>query len=213
MLALIAVLAAGLAIVGNLAFAQPVSSNDGCLAGSQVHCAGQLAGNETQMADVFGTNNVTGTISSMLLPVESNDSMDSMMPDPARQKAMQFSMAQNVTWILAGDWSLSQVAANGSKMIDFEASFTKVTTDGMMRHTHRITNFTLPADAASYPALTAEPAMLSITGKTDLYFNDQLAWKQAGINLQVLNGVLTIRFDSADIDNHFHDMPIYGVAK
>jgi hypothetical protein len=210
MLAPIVILAAGLAAVGGIAFAQPVTN--GCLPDSAVDCIDQPPrANDTMIARVFGTNNATGTISSLLMPVEGSGAMD-MMTDQTRQKAMRFSMAQDVAWILAGNWSLSDVGA-GSKAIDFDAESTKVTTEGTMRHTHRIANFTLSPDTVSYFVFTTDPPILSISGRADLYFDGELAWKQAGISLQEHAGVLKIEFDSADIDNHFHGMPIYGMAK
>jgi hypothetical protein len=53
----------------------------------------------------------------------------------------------------------------------------------------------------------------TIIGKADVYFNDELAWPQADTTLSIMNGtVLMIDIDSEDIDDHFHDQPIYGTV-
>jgi hypothetical protein len=53
----------------------------------------------------------------------------------------------------------------------------------------------------------------TIIGKADVYFNDELAWSQADTTLSIMNGtVLMIDIDSEDIDDHFHDQPIYGTV-
>jgi hypothetical protein len=83
-----------------------------------------------------------------------------------------------------------------------------------MSHTHRINNFvplTNTSDIAA--ALNSNTSATTIIGKADVYFNDQLAWPQAGTTLSIANGsVLTIDLDSEDIDHHFHDQPIYGIV-
>lgn len=132
----------------------------------------------------------------------------SMMPisNSSRNNAMKFSMAQNVAWLLSGNWKLGENTDN--KTVTFDANFTKVTTDGTMKHAHRISNFTM----VSQPSSSNTQGIINISGVADVYFNNELAWKQAMIQLSLLNNeVLKIDINSVDIDNHFHGDPIYGV--
>jgi hypothetical protein len=50
-------------------------------------------------------------------------------------------------------------------------------------------------------------------GKADVYFNDELVWPQTDTTLSIMNGtVLMINIDSGDVDDHFHNQPIYGTV-
>jgi hypothetical protein len=50
-------------------------------------------------------------------------------------------------------------------------------------------------------------------GKADVYFNDELVWPQADAILSIMNGtVLIIDIDSQDVDDHFHNQPIFGTV-
>jgi hypothetical protein len=76
-----------------------------------------------------------------------------------------------------------------------------------MKHSHKISNF----NATSYPS--SDLNMKKVSGIGDLYFNDELAWPDSGMNFTILNDeVLRIDIASGDIDNHFHGQPIYGLA-
>jgi hypothetical protein len=127
---------------------------------------------------------------------------------------MRFSMARDVAWLLSGDWVLTAADSNDSNTITFDAEFIKVTTNGTMLHTHRITNFvplTNFSDMAR--AFDFNTDATTIMGKADVYFNDQLVWPNADTTLTIMNGtVLMINFDSEDVDDHFHNQPIYGTV-
>ena len=182
-------------------------------------------------------DNFTGRINSMLMPVSSSLSMmegETMMMTPSmgndsttlnmtvsddqtRMEAMKFSMAQDVTWLLSANWNLLLNNSNGITSITttnnsnskgmFDAEFTKITTNGTMKHSHRIANFV--ASSYSFPDLQ----MKKISGRADVYFNNELAWPNSTMNVTMLNDeVLRIDIDSADIDNHFHGQPIYGLV-
>ena len=134
----------------------------------------------------------------------------------AASQAMQFSMARDVAWLLTGDWVLSAADSNDSNATTtFDAEFIKVTTNGTMLHTHRITNFVpLPNTDEIARALDSNITNdITIKGNADVYFNDQLIWPQADTTLSIMNGtVLMINIDSQDVDNHFHNQPIYGTV-
>ena len=175
---------------------------------------------------------LSGRISSMLMPVSSssltieNQSSSIIMPDlinrndtmtqqqqenknsSSRMEAMKFSMAQDITWLLSGDWYIS-TNLKGDNMTTFNASFTKITTDGTMKHFHKITNFV----PLSPPHFSIGSNITTITGTADVYFNNERAWPQFMINVYLANGeALKIDINSEGIDNHFHDQPIYGVV-
>jgi hypothetical protein len=176
---------------------------------------------------------LSGRINSMLMPTTadtSNDLMNNSMvlpqtmnsssaaspaaTDSAASRAMQYSMARDVAWLLSGDWVLASNSNDGSNSTTFDVEFIKVSTNGTMLHTHRITNFmplTNASDMAS--AFNSNTKAAIIIGKADVYFNDELAWSQADTILSIMNGtVLMIDIDSQDIDDHFHDQPIYGTV-
>src|ERR671914_1742666 len=177
---------------------------------------------------------LSGRINSMLMPTMTgagNDAMNNsmVMPqmmdnsstapatnDSAASRAMQYSMARDVAWLLSGDWVLASNSNNdsSSNSTTFDVEFIKVTTNGTMLHTHRITNF-VPLTNASDIAATfnSNTNATIIMGKADVYFNDELAWPQADTTLSIMNGtVLMIYINSEDIDHHFHDQPIYGTV-
>lgn len=178
------------------------------------------------ISDTIESTNLSlsGRISSMLMPIASSamdnksslsslssammtDSDMMMMQEDTAEKAMKFSMAQDVTWLLSGDWNLV-TNSNSNNMTTFDAAFTKLTTNGTMKHSHKINNFTSSSSTSNIPT-----DMNKFSGKADVYFNDDLAWKQAKMNLTLLSDeVLKIDIDSTDIDNHFHGDPIYGVV-
>jgi hypothetical protein len=179
---------------------------------------------------------LSGRIDSMLMPemagmnddvmnnfngmsqMMSNDNTSPAVNDSVASQAMRYSMARDVAWILSGDWVLvsNPTYSSGSKnnITSFDVEFIKVTTNGTMLHTHRITNF-MPLTNSSdiLAAFNSNTNATTITGKADVYFNDELAWPQADTKLSIMNGtVLMIDIDSEDIDHHFHDQLIYGTV-
>lgn len=177
---------------------------------------------------------LSGRINSMLMPTMADTSKDVMMNnstvmpqmmnnsstasaanDTAASKAMRYSMARDIAWLLSGDWVLaSNLNESSNNTTTFDVEFIKVSTNGTMLHTHKITNF-LPLTNASdiAAAFNSNTNATTIIGKADVYFNDELAWSQADTILSIMNGtVLMIDIDSEDIDDHFHDQPIYGTV-
>ena len=174
---------------------------------------------------------LSGRINSMLMPTmvdTSNDVMDNSMVMPqmmnnnstapaandtaAASRAMRYSMARDIAWLLSGDWVLAYNSNESSNSTTFDVEFIKVSTNGTMLHTHRITNFVPLTNASDIAAaFNSNTNATTIIGKADVYFNDELAWSQADTILSIMNGtVLMIDIDSEDIDDHFHDQPIYG---
>ncbi len=176
---------------------------------------------------------LSGRINSMLMPTTAdtgNDLMNNSMvmpqmmmntsstspsaTDSAASRAMQYSMARDIGWLLSGDWVLASNSNDSNNSTTFDVEFIKVSTNGTMLHTHRITNFvptTNASDIAS--AFNSNNNAVIIIGKADVYFNDELAWSQADTILSIMNGtVLMIDIDSEDIDDHFHGQPIYGTV-
>jgi hypothetical protein len=156
-------------------------------------------------------NNSTG-MSQMM----SNDNTSPVESDSVASQAMRYSMARDVAWILSGDWILvsNPTISSRNTTTTFDAEFIKVTTNGTMLHTHRITNFVPLTNASNTAAaFNSNTDAMTIIGKADLYFNDELAWSQADTTLSIMNGtLLIIDIDSEDIDHHFHDQPIYGTV-
>ena len=177
---------------------------------------------------------LSGRINSMLMPTmaDTNDDVmnnSTVMPqmmnnsstapaaanDSAASRAMRYSMARDIAWLLSGDWILaSNSNDDNSNSTTFDVEFIKVSTNGTMLHTHRITNFVPLTNASDIAAaFNSNINATTIIGKADIYFNDELAWTQADTTLSIMNGtVLMIDIDSEDIDDHFHDQPIYGTV-
>ena len=176
---------------------------------------------------------ISGRINSMLMPTMADTSNDvinntTIMPqmmsngstapaanDSAASQAMRYSMARDIAWLLSGDWILaSNSNDSSSNSTTFDVEFIKVSTNGTMLHTHRITNFVPLTNASDIAAaFNSDTNATTILGKADVYFNDELAWPQADTTLSIMNGtVFMIDIDSEDIDDHFHDQPIYGTV-
>jgi hypothetical protein len=163
-------------------------------------------------------NNDVMDNSTIMPQMMSNGSTAPAANDSAALQAMRYSMARDIAWLLSGDWVLASnsndSSSSSSNSTTFDVEFIKVTTNGTMLHTHRITNF-VPLTNASDIAATfnSNTNATIIMGKADVYFNDELAWPQADTTLSIMNGtVLMIDIDSEDIDDHFHDQPIYGTV-
>ncbi|HET6779830.1 MAG TPA: hypothetical protein VFH09_01560, partial [Nitrososphaera sp.] len=98
---------------------------------------------------------LSGRISSILMPTMADTNNDPAMSNSAimqqtinnntsatAAQAMQFSVARDIAWLLSGDWVLAANANDSSSSsTTIDAEFIKVTTNGTMLHTHRITNF------------------------------------------------------------------------
>jgi hypothetical protein len=202
-----------------------------CISGLNIPSFSQEENNEN---DDDTTLILSGRINSMLMPTMADTNNDVMnnstvMPqmmnnsstapaaanDSAASRAMRYSMARDIVWLLSGDWILaSNSNDNSSNSTTFDVEFIKVSTNGTMLHTHRITNFVPLTNASDIAAaFNSNINATTIIGKADIYFNDELAWSQADTTLSIMNGtVLMIDIDSEDIDDHFHDQPIYGTV-
>jgi hypothetical protein len=189
---------------------------------------------DTNQSQINGSSFlITGRINSMLMPTMADTSNDVMnnttiMPqmmsngstapaanDSTASQAMRYSMARDIAWLLSGDWVLaSNSNDSSSNSTTFDVEFIKVSTNGTMLHTHRITNFVPLTNASDIAAaFNSNTNATTVLGKADVYFNDELAWPQADTTLSIMNGtVLIIDIDSEDIDDHFHDQPIYGTV-
>jgi hypothetical protein len=170
--------------------------------------------NSMLMPTMADTNNDVMNNSMVMPQMMNNSSTAPSANDSAASRAMRYSMARDVAWLLSGDWVLASNSNDSSNTMTFDVEFTKVGTDGTMLHTHRITNFVPLTNASDIAAaFNSNTDTTTIIGKADVYFNDELAWSQADTTLSIMNGtVLTIHIDSEDIDDHFHDQPIYGTV-
>ena len=169
------------------------------------------------MPTMAGMNNDAMNSSMSMSQMMSNDNTPSAVNDSVASQAMRYSMARDVAWILSGDWILVSNPTDNTdnnNTTTFDVEFIKVTTNGTMLHSHRITNF-MPLTNASdiSAAFNSNTNTTTIIGKADVYFNDELAWPQADTTLSIMNGtVLMIDINSEDIDHHFHDQPIFGTV-
>jgi hypothetical protein len=170
--------------------------------------------NSMLMPTMADTNNDVMNNSMVMPQMMNNSSTAPAANDSAASRAMRYSMARDVAWLLSGDWVLASNSNDSSNTTTFDVEFIKVGTDGTMLHTHRITNFVPLTNASDIAAaFNSNTDTTTIIGKADVYFNDELAWSQADTTLSIMNGtVLTIHIDSEDIDDHFHDQPIYGTV-
>ena len=172
--------------------------------------------NSMLMPTMAGTNNDVMNNSTIMPQMMSNGSTAPAANDSAALQAMRYSMARDIAWLLSGDWVMASNSndSSSSNSTTFDVEFIKVTTNGTMLHSHRITNFVPLTNASDIAAaFNSNTNATTIIGKADVYFNDELAWPQADTTLSIMNGtVLMIDIDSEDIDDHFHDQPIYGTV-
>jgi hypothetical protein len=194
---------------------QGSDTNPSQINGSSIVLSGRI--NSMLMPTMAGMDNDAMNSSMSMSQMMSNDNTPSAVNDSVASQAMRYSMARDVAWILSGDWILVSNPTDNTdnnNTTTFDVEFIKVTTNGTMLHSHRITNF-MPLTNASdiSAAFNSNTNTTTITGKADVYFNDELAWPQADTTLSIMNGtVLMIDIDSGDIDEHFHDQPIYGTV-
>ena len=170
--------------------------------------------NSMLMPTMAGTNNDVMNNTTIMPQMMNNDRTAPAANDSAASRAMQYSMAKDIAWLLSGDWVLASNSNGSSNTTTFDVEFIKVTTNGTMLHTHRMTNFVPLTNASDIAAaFNSNTNAATIIGKADVYFNDELAWSQADTTLSIMNGtVLMIDIDSEDIDDHFHDQPLYGTV-
>src|ERR687892_583388 len=170
--------------------------------------------NSMLMPTMADTNNDVMNNSTIMPQMMNNGSTAPAANDSAASQAMRYSMARDIAWLLSGDWVLASNSNDSSNTTTFDVEFIKVSTNGTMLHTHRITNFVPLTNASDIAAaFNSNTNTRTIMGKADVYFNDELAWPQSHTTLSIMNGtVLMIDIDSGDIDEHFHDQPIYGTV-
>lgn len=194
---------------------QASDTNSSPINGSFFILTGRI--NSMLMPTMAGMNNDAMNSSMNMSQMMNNDNTPSAVNDSVASQAMRYSMARDVAWILSGDWILVSNPTDNSdnnNTTTFDVEFIKVTANGTMLHSHRITNF-MPLTNASdiSAAFNSNTNTTTIIGKADVYFNDELAWPQADTTLSIMNGtVLMIDINSEDIDRHFHDQPIYGTV-
>ena len=205
----------------SMVFSQEIDMSDGSqgsntnpskINGSFFLLTGRI--NSMLMPEMADTNNDVMNNSMTIPQMMDNDSTVSSANGSAASQAMRYSMTRDVAWLLSGDWILVSNSNDSSNSTTLDAEFIKLTTNGTMLHTHKITNF-VPLTGASdiAAAFNSNVNTATIMGKADVYFNDELAWSQADTTLSIMNDtVLMIDIDSEDIDDHFHDQPIYGTV-
>jgi hypothetical protein len=195
------------------AFSQEESNNDDDDDGSgTLVLSGRI--NTILMPIMADTNNDPAMNNSAIMPQTINNNSTAAANDAAASQAMQFSMARDIAWLLSGDWVLAADTNDSNTTTTFDAEFIKVTTNGTMLHTHRITNFVPLTNVSDIAAgFDSNTNATTIMGKADVYFNDELVWPQADATLSIMNGtVLIIDIDSQDVDDHFHNQPIFGTV-
>jgi hypothetical protein len=166
------------------------------------------------MPTMTDTNNDVMGNSMMMSQMMNNGNSSPTANNSAASQAMRYSMARDVAWLLSGGWVLASNSNDSGNSTTFDVEFIKVTKNGTMFHTHRITNFVPLTNASDIAqAFNSNTNTTTITGKADVYFNDELAWPKADTILSIKNGTaLRIDIDSEDIDDHFHNQPIYGTV-
>ena len=196
------------------AFSQEESNNDEDGGSGTLVLSGRI--NSILMPTMADTNNDPAMNNSAIMPQTINNNSTAAANDTttAASQAMRFSMARDIAWLLSGDWVLAADANDSNTTTTFDAEFIKVTTNGTMLHTHRITNFVPLTNVSDLAAgFDSNTNATTIMGKADVYFNDELVWPQADAILSIMNGtVLIIDIDSQDVDDHFHNQPIFGTV-
>jgi hypothetical protein len=124
-------------------------------------------------------------------------------------------------YVLSGKWRFDEV--NGT-VTYFKANITMVATNGEDIHNHLVafkaartgvslldnTNETTVKHTAS---LSLRDNNIKFYGLADVITNGVIQWRDVPISVSIFNSkVISIKLDSRKIDNHFLDLPIYGMV-
>ncbi|HEX6280831.1 MAG TPA: hypothetical protein VFZ67_01250 [Nitrososphaera sp.] len=146
---------------------------------------------QTDPALVFFPTNPTGNFNA-------TGSISSLVPSNRTTADPQY--------VLAGNW---KVLASDGNIADFRANFTMVSVNGTDRHTHSITNFSSNVVA---------PVILDIhettfTGESDITTDDNITWRAIQTTITIARqDTIKITFNHQNVNNHFHNQPIYGIV-
>ncbi|HEX7206948.1 MAG TPA: PsbP-related protein [Nitrososphaeraceae archaeon] len=122
-------------------------------------------------------------------------------------------------FVLSGNWNFDVI--NGT-VENFHADFIMGTPNGTQIHTHSITNLTNVYMEAFPNNITSvslnKDNGVSFSGIADINTNDTLEWRNVPLTITISEGdiigsnIISILLNSAKTDNHFKDMPIYGLV-
>jgi hypothetical protein len=120
------------------------------------------------------------------------------------------------TWLVIGKWNMS-IPMTGSSLPSsqsnhtdaamFNASFQMIKLDGTEKHKHKISNFKLMSSPTNYNIKSA-----TFIGAATITLKDGVH-NGVPITIKILNkGVISITPDSAKVNGHFGNTPIYGIV-
>lgn len=169
-----------------------IVSSLACLGQNPVKLTNAATGNATSQTDpalIFFLTNPTGNFNA-------TGSISSLVPS---------NRTANPEYVLAGSWNV--LASNGN-ITDFGANFTMVSINGTDRHTHSITNFSSNIVAP----LILDIHGTTFTGESDITTFDNVTWHAVQTTVTIARqDTIKITFNHNEVNNHFHNQPIYGV--
>ena len=109
-------------------------------------------------------------------------------------------------YIVTGGWNLN---VSKGQIINFEANFTMLRTDGTSIHTVNLTNF---QNSANRTLELGHDGTGYTRGTLDVRFDGIGKWNNVGTSIVIdrLNAI-RLTLDSKLTDNYFKGQPIYGV--
>jgi hypothetical protein len=120
------------------------------------------------------------------------------------------------TWLVIGKWNMSvpmtgsvvsSSQSNQTNAAMFNASFQMIKLDGTEKHKHKISNFKLMSSPMNNNIKSA-----TFIGAATITLKDG-AHNGVPITIKILNkGAISIMPDSAKVNGHFGNTPIYGIV-
>ena len=124
-------------------------------------------------------------------------------------------------YVLSGKWRFDEV---NRTVTYFKANITMVATNGDDIHNHLIA-FKVPRTGVSLldnsnettskhaSSVSLRGNNMKFSGLADVITNGVIQWRDVPISVSVFNSkVISIKLDSKKVDNHFLDVPIYGMV-
>ncbi len=122
------------------------------------------------------------------------------------------------TWIISGRWKLSETPATSANTstqnASFSANLTMIRIDGTNSHKHRLTDLKLSGlDFKNGTATVSGRITLTTEGNNEVSNLGSQPIIGIPVKIQIFNmRAITIDIDKNKVNNHFGNLPIYGIV-
>lgn len=168
--------------------------------------------NSMAIAQMSSSDNVT------INNFHARGNIGSLVVDLLTEKTTNLSNESEL-FVLSGNWNFDVI--NGT-VENFRADFIMGTPNGTQIHTHSITNLT-KVYMEAFPNNVTSVSLnkdngVSFSGIADINTNGTVEWRNVPLTITISEGniigsnIISILLDSAKTDNHFKNLPIYGLV-